>query len=117
MSAIASGILSSLSASALIDRRRSVPFTRKRAVLIGIENLVVGIAGTRSPGPSDASTPIDGELRAADADVLADERVRRRDAEVRRRPCGPTTATRWRPSSSAAVNMRPACSAYLRTSR
>jgi putative ABC transport system permease protein len=52
----------------------------------------------------------------APAFKLADvEAIRREVSGVHQ--VAPTTATRWRPSSSAAVNILPACSVYFRTSR
>ena len=115
MSAIASGIFSSLAASTLIERRRSVPKTRKRPVLMGMR-----ICSSGLPNGDGLSLGLehadDGELDAADADVLAEEGFGRLEAHVGG-DGGPEDGDALLAFVLRRVNMRPASSLYLRTSR
>ena len=97
-----------------MERTRSVPSTRKRAVLRGMSTWSSGFWNGEAC-PLEVSTPMT---------VNCSPRMRitsptSPSAEASPRFCttaGPSTASRCFPASSCEVNMRPAARAYLRTS-
>ena len=80
-------------ASAKMSSSRSVP---EQAIAAGAErneHLIVG-AAEAAPAPFALQHADDRELHSADAHVLADDRLRIIDAELRRARRTPSTATR-----------------------